>query len=161
MGKSTTADGARALKISEDEVAAVRDADEGLIVTTTDGVQYIVVDKGRPDANGRHGVMFLVPPTPRYRGDFPVFCQAPPGLGAPGPMIQTDVGLIPRSGAANIPDPSTPADPGTVVPEGNESVVLKWVGKDATRARQAAGYERTKPQPRSALIRKLDSLART
>lgn len=157
MAKPTIEDGARALSISADEVALVNDDDRGLIVVTTDGVQYIVVDEDHADSQGRHGVMYLVAPSPRYSGSFPVY---EPTLGAVGPMIQTDVGLIPQSGATNIPDPSTPGDPGTVVPEGNEPVVLKWVGKDPARARQAADYERTKETPRSGLVRKLDALAK-
>lgn len=137
----TIADGARLLKVPEDEVALVEDSPAGTIVTTTDGARYVHADE--PDADGKTGLMFLVAPSPNYHGPFPVYTQ-------PGPAP-----------AENVKDPERPDDPGTVVPEGNEATVLRWVGKDPTRARQAADYEASKDNPRSALVRKLRSLAKS
>lgn len=85
MSRPTLADGARALSIQPDEVAKVEDAPGGLVVTTADGARYIVVPPDRTDADGKTGVMFLVPPTDPYHGIFPVYSQPVDDDVAPAP----------------------------------------------------------------------------
>lgn len=66
------------LSLEEDEVVDCDDTPAGPVIRTKDGNAYIVVPKDQPDAAGQHGVMYLVPPSPTYSGNFPVFRQ--PGL---------------------------------------------------------------------------------
>lgn len=74
MSKPTIADGARALRLPENEIAAVQDSPAGLIVETTDGNACVVVPPESPDAEGKTGVMFLRLPE-KYQGSFPVYTQ--------------------------------------------------------------------------------------
>lgn len=130
MTQPTKADGARALSIEENEVATVADSPAGLIVITTDGVHYVVVDEDNPDAAGRHGVMFLVPPKLPYHGTFPVYSQ---------PEIPAEAVL-------------EPVDPDTLVPDGSQKELLDWVGEDLDRATEALEGEQAKPKPRGSVV---------
>lgn len=69
---------ARLLSLQEDEVHDVADSPAGVIVKTGDGVDYVIVEPDNPDAEGRHGVMFLAAPTANYGGTFPVYAQPGP-----------------------------------------------------------------------------------
>lgn len=74
---TTTAQAARTLSLREAQVTDVEDSDEGVLIRTTDGVVYIVVDPDRPDGAGRSGVMLLA--KPKESGDYaiPVFTPHP------------------------------------------------------------------------------------
>lgn len=130
MTQPTKADGARALSIEENEVEAVADSPAGLIVVTTDGVRYIVVDEDNPDAAGRCGVMFLVPPKLPYHGTFPVYSQ--PGIPAE--------------------DLVEPVDPDERVPDVSQRELLAWVGEDIDRATAALEVEQAKEKPRPGFV---------
>lgn len=143
MGNPTKADGARALRIEDREVANVLDAPAGMVVQTTDGVTYVVVPEDRPDADGKTGVMFLVPPTDRYRGTFPVYSQ-PREVAADTPIDPGDPAL-----PSVAPDPDAP-------PTGSAKDILAWVGGDKARARRALDYENA-GQKRKSLV---DALGR-
>lgn len=50
------------LGVKPREVQRVKRTAAGLVITTTDGVRYVIVPEHRPDRRGRHGVMFLEAP---------------------------------------------------------------------------------------------------
>ncbi len=65
---------AERLGLRSEEIAAVKERRPGVVITTTDGVEYIDVAEHRPDAEGKSGLMLLDPP-PGYRGTFPVYAK--------------------------------------------------------------------------------------
>lgn len=74
----THAEAAALLKMAEREIVDVMVAPDGApVITTYDGVQYIVVDPEHPDAAGKSGLMYLnAPVLPEgrvYVGDFPIY----------------------------------------------------------------------------------------
>lgn len=51
------------LGVKVKEIAAVADSPAGVVITTTDDVGYLLVDKRNPDAEGKTGLMLLAAPT--------------------------------------------------------------------------------------------------
>lgn len=76
MNKS---EAAAALNIRPAEVADVEDSPGGPVITTTDGVRYIVVPDDQPDAAGLSGVMLLA--APNDTGSWPMAVYSQPGAG--------------------------------------------------------------------------------
>lgn len=72
----THQEAASLLGVPEREVSDVQDSKHGPVITTTDGVSYILVDSEAPDASGKAGLMYLQKPNPRYEGVFPVFAAS-------------------------------------------------------------------------------------
>lgn len=68
-------DAARALSVNTAEIGSVEDSPAGVIVTTTDGVRYVIVPDDSPDAEGKTGLMFLAAPHENYGGSFPIYAQ--------------------------------------------------------------------------------------
>ncbi len=63
-----------------DELAAVDVTADGIVITTTDGVQVIWREAGNPDANGNEGLLLLARPDGDPEGppyETPIF-EAPP-----------------------------------------------------------------------------------
>lgn len=123
------------LGVPEREVFAVEDAEEGVIVTTTDGQRYVEVPADRPDLDGKTGLMFLRPPTPTYNGTFPVYAheQTPP---QPEVVELDAVGIT----------------AGDEVPDGNAAEIEDWVGDDPARAAAALAAENGRDKPRRGLV---------
>ena len=74
------AQAAQTLGMAEREIVSVQGSKPGPIIQTLDGNAYIVCDK--PDGNGHTGVMYLVPPHPKYdpaKNLLPVFRSGKPG----------------------------------------------------------------------------------
>lgn len=95
------AEAAKLLSIEESEVHDVADSPAGTVVKTHDGATYIIVPKSSPDAEGKHGVMFLTAPHENYGGTFPVFA----GLGVGADEVEERLGV-------DLDDPKPrPADP--------------------------------------------------
>ena len=69
---------AAALSLRENEIADVEASPAGPVITTTDGVRYIIVAEDTPDADGDHGVMFLAAPN-ETGGSWPIKVYAQPG----------------------------------------------------------------------------------
>ena len=88
----------------------VTDSPAGTVITTFDGVAYLVVPDDQPDADGQRGLMFLAAPHENYGGTFPVYA------GPPEPDEQ-------------------PVD--FDVPKGTVGEVITWVGDDPGRAAAA------------------------
>jgi hypothetical protein len=66
---------AQMLGMKDSEVVSVEEADEGLVITTTDGSQLVLVSPDRPDGAGKVGLMFLRKPRPDMVTDFPVYAS--------------------------------------------------------------------------------------
>lgn len=95
------AEAAKLLSIEESEVHDVADSPAGTVVKTHDGATYIIVPEDNPDAEGRHGVMFLAAPHKNYGGTFPVYAN--PGI---------DVDEVEKRLGVDLDDPEPrPADP--------------------------------------------------
>ncbi len=75
MSTVTREAAAARLGIPADEVVDFLEDEAGLVITTSDGQSYIVVDEDHPDADGKTGLMFLAAPSETYAGGFPVFAQ--------------------------------------------------------------------------------------
>ena len=73
----TRDEAAAALNIKAKEVADVEDSPAGPVITTTDGVRYVIVPEDQPDANGKTGLMFLA--APNLTGDWPMPIYSQPG----------------------------------------------------------------------------------
>ncbi len=71
---------AAALGLRENEIADVEASPAGPVITTTDGVRYIIVAEDTPDADGDHGIMFLAAPN-ETGGSWPLKVYAQPGAG--------------------------------------------------------------------------------
>ena len=84
----TRDEAAAALNIKAKEVADVEDSPAGPVITTTDGVRYIVVPEDQPDANGKTGLMFLA--APNLTGDWPMAIYAQPGAVDTDPVTDVD-----------------------------------------------------------------------
>ncbi len=69
---------AAALSLRENEIADVEASPAGPVITTTDGVRYIIVAEDTPDADGDHGIMFLAAPN-ETGGSWPIKVYAQPG----------------------------------------------------------------------------------
>lgn len=65
--------------LADRELVAFADAPGGFTFSTSDGVSMIDVPAGTPDADGKTGIMYLVPPNVSggYRGDVAVFTNPP------------------------------------------------------------------------------------
>lgn len=78
MSKLTKTDAARLIGMAEREVVDFEDSPAGPVIRTVDGNTYVVVDADDPQYDAKtKGVMFLVPPTERYKGTFPVYANPP------------------------------------------------------------------------------------
>lgn len=134
------------LSIEPAEVHDVLDSDAGLLIKTKDGSTYIVVGEDSPDAEGKYGVMFLVAPSPKYGGNFPVYAQ---------PVIEAAISSVAAavsfadlaeleddivedlSGGGELDDPTLrPDDPR--IPVGSPADVAHEGVLDATAAALAA-----------------------
>lgn len=83
---------AAALALRENEVADVEDSPAGPVVTTTDGVRYVIVSEDNPDADGDHGIMFVAAPN-ETGGPWPIKIYAQPGA------VDTEVDTAPDGDA--------------------------------------------------------------
>ncbi len=99
---------AAALSLRENEIADVEASPAGPVITTTDGVRYIIVAEDTPDADGDHGVMFLAAPN-ETGGSWPLKVYAQPGA------VDTEVDTAPDGDAAA--EPVGPADEQVSEPE--------------------------------------------
>lgn len=59
------------------EIVDVAETPAGVAIHVFDGSVLIDVPAEHPDFAGKSGLMFLVPPSDDYAGDFPVFAQEP------------------------------------------------------------------------------------
>jgi hypothetical protein len=87
-----TAEAAKRLGVPESEVAAVRDTDDGPVVTTTDGRAYVLLDDGRIAfyGDGPEG------------GTFPVFSPSP--VVDEEPAVDVDGDGVPDGTAKQVQD---------------------------------------------------------
>lgn len=69
---------AKVLGLTPREIAEADDAPAGFVITTTDGVRYVDVPADTPDAEGKAGLMFLVPPRADRNYSFPVYTHPEP-----------------------------------------------------------------------------------
>lgn len=131
------------------EVLDVEDSPAGPIVTTHDRQRYILIDEASPDADGKHGVMYLVAPHERYVGTFPVYAQ--PGA------VPTD----PEAPSEETEETEEPTKVGDVdgdgVPDGNAAEIRDWVGEDRARAESALAAEQAREAPRTTLVAWLEA----
>jgi hypothetical protein len=149
MDDTTKAELCALLGVPAEEVHSFEDHDAGPIVTTTDMQRYIVVHPDRPDAHGKHGVMFLTAPHENYVGTFPVFAQP----GAVDTGLDLDVDLVDDAGDVGDLD-------GDGVPDGPIREVLEWVAGDPGRAELATAAEEGRDSPRATLLAELAAIAK-
>ena len=64
---------ARTLGVPVTEISDVASSPAGTVIVTTDGVSYIDVPAGKPDSEGKSGLMYLSAPGETYTGSFPVY----------------------------------------------------------------------------------------
>lgn len=99
---------AAALSLRETEIADVEASPAGPVITTSDGVRYVIVAEDTPDADGDHGLMFLAAPN-ETGGSWPLKVYAQPGA------VDTEVDTAPDGDAPA--EPVEPADEQVSDPE--------------------------------------------
>lgn len=100
---------AAALNIKAKEVADVEDSPAGPVITTTDGVRYVIVPEDQPDANGKTGLMFLA--APNLTGDWPMPIYAQPGAVDTEPEPEAHDGHTIVVGEPTTEPTASPAEP--------------------------------------------------
>ncbi|MCU1356390.1 MAG: hypothetical protein JWM89_1808 [Acidimicrobiales bacterium] len=137
---------AELLGMKPDEVADVLDSPAGDVIVTRDGVKMIDVDEAHPDAEGKHGLMFLEAPTEKYSGLFPVYAAPPEGAEPPKRRRSRQAAPKnppPASGAVGEPD----AD-GRIIPaNGDDPAAGPSAATAAHPDKVAAGEADTRPDP--------------
>ncbi len=135
------------LGMKVDELADVTRADEGVVITTRDGVQLVDVDEARPDAEGKSGLMRLIRPGEftaenPYAGNFPVYVHA----------LEAEPGSDePTGDDTSTPDEQPDED---AAPE----EILAWVAGDRDRAVAALDRESSRRKPRKSVIAELQNV---
>lgn len=126
----TREEAARVMGVSPREVSRVEETSHGVVVVMSSGAHRIIRDDGFYGTDNHPGNKHL------RRFDLP--------KAEPDPDREPE-----REQSA--PDAGS-------VPEGTVDEVLAWVGDDVGRALAALEHEKTRPQPRKSLIKRLEEL---
>jgi len=126
------------------------DSKAGTLVQTTDGNTYIVVPDDAPDARGNTGVLFFVPPHPKYveANGIPVFARS--GSAVPEdaltPEQQWRADQL-RAVAESLDADVAPIDPAPAEPDPGIATLIDDAGpKQPEKADDNAGPA-AKPKP--------------
>lgn len=99
---------AQMLGMKDSEIVSVAEADEGLIIVTSDRVELVLVPPDQPDAAGKVGLMFLVKPRGDMVTDFPVYTHE--GDTQPVVPVETDPGKVPPAALVELIEEAAPAE---------------------------------------------------